>query len=300
MKNNRKEITIALTAIIAIALLFFGMNFLKGKQLFSSDNIFTLLFDDVSGLSASSPVYANGYKVGTVKEIRFNYNASDRVECIVGLDKQLQLYQGTEAEIASDLLGNVQVNLLMPTVKGKPLTTGATINGHTHHGALDKAAELIPDVSNMLPSLDGILANVNALTGDPALSRTLINTQMLTARLTATAQQLQTLAATLNHQLPLLVENAGTSLQNTSQFTSRLTEIDIDNTLQQINEAVSQMEDFARQLNDRNSSLGLLMNDSTLYRSLISTIGHADSLLVNLREHPKRYVHFSLFGRKDK
>lgn len=300
MKSKHKEITIALTAIIAVALLFFGMNFLKGKQLFSSDNTYTILFDDVSGLAASSPIYSNGYKVGTVKEINYDYNSNGKVKCVVSLDNKLQLREGTRAEIASDLLGNVQVKLLMSDARGKALQPGAIIQGQPHLGALDKAAEMLPQVANLLPTIDNILHNFETISSSPALQNTLNNAQMLTARLNNTAQHITALTVALQQQLPTLVGKAAGTLDNTSRLTDNLANIDLNNTVAELEQTVKEMQQFAHQLNNQNSSLGRLMNDSTLYFNLNSAVEHADSLLVNLREHPKRYVHFSIFGKKDK
>ncbi len=300
MNQRKKEITIALTAIVAIALLFFGINFLKGKQLFSSDNTYTILFDDVSGLSASSPIYSNGFKVGTVKEINYDYNSNGKVKCVVALDPKLQLRQGTRAEIVSDLLGNVQVNLLLDQARGNILPPGTDIQGQAHVGTLDKAAELLPQVSNMMPTIQAILNNLEAVTGSAALQGTLYNTQHLTQRLNNTAQHLTTLASTLNQQLPQLVAKASGTLDNTTRMTANWADIDFNNTMEQLNQTIGELQQFTAQLNDHNSSLGRLMGDSTLYTNLASAVGHADSLLINLRENPKRYVHFSLFGRKNK
>ena len=300
MNLRKKEITIALTAIVAVALLFFGINFLKGKQLFSSDNTYTILFDNVSGLSASSPIYSNGYKVGTVKEINYDYAGNGKVKCVVNLDNKLQLREGIRAEIASDLLGNVQVNLLLDNAHGKMLPPGASIMGQAHQGALDKAADLMPQVSTMLPTINAILNNLEAISANPALQGTLYNAQHLTQRLNNTAQHLSTLAATLNQQLPQLVSKASGTLDNTTRMTANWADVDIANTMQQLEQTIGELQQFTKQLNDHSSSLGRLMTGSTLYNSLASTVEHADSLLVNLREHPKRYVHFSIFGKKDK
>ena len=111
MKYFTKEVKIALVAIAGIVILFFGMQFLKGLTLFSTDDNYYARFSDVSGLSASSPVYANGYKVGVVESIEYDYSRPDNIIAVIGLDNQLNLPKGTRAEISSDLLGNVKLEL---------------------------------------------------------------------------------------------------------------------------------------------------------------------------------------------
>ena len=118
MKFFNKEVQIALVAIAGIVVLFFGLQFLKGLSLYSNEDTYYVAFDDISGLSASSPVYAAGYKVGVVKDIIYNYNKTGEIIAVVGLDKNLRLPKGSTAEIESDMLGNIKVNLMLT---GNPL-----------------------------------------------------------------------------------------------------------------------------------------------------------------------------------
>ena len=111
MKALTKEVKIALVAIAGVVILFFGMNFLKGLNLFSSTNDYYIEFDDISGLSTSSPIYADGYKVGTVKSVIYDYSNEHPIRVLVGLDNQIRIPKGSSAEIESDLMGNVKVNL---------------------------------------------------------------------------------------------------------------------------------------------------------------------------------------------
>ena len=113
MKGFTKEIKIALVAIVGIVLLFFGMQFLKGVTHFSDDNTYYVAFSDVSGLTDSSPIKENGYKVGLVRGINYDYNHRDKIIAEVEIDDHLKIPKGTVAEISSDLLGNVQVDLIL-------------------------------------------------------------------------------------------------------------------------------------------------------------------------------------------
>ena len=131
-----KEIRIALVAIVAIVLLYFGMNFLKGMSLFSTNNRYIIAFQDVTGLAASSPIYSNGYRVGVVKKVNYDYkNPEADVQVEVDIDPQLQLPKGSSAEIVSDMLGNVQVNLLVKSDGTGMLKPGDVIPGNTNSGA---------------------------------------------------------------------------------------------------------------------------------------------------------------------
>ena len=139
MKHITKEIQIALVAIVGVIVLFFGLQFLKGLNIFGGSNTYYIVFDDINGLSASSPIYADGYKVGTVKGISFDYNHAEKITVEVNLDKDLRLPKGTEAEISSDMLGNIKVNLRMANNPAEKINVGDTIMGYKENGMLDKA-----------------------------------------------------------------------------------------------------------------------------------------------------------------
>ena len=300
MNSMTKEIKIALVAIVGILVLFFGMKFLKGVQLFSNDHVYYVTFSDISGLAASSPIYANGFKVGTVKSIEYDYSKPGAIVATVGLDKKLQVPNGSRAEIESDLLGNVKLNLLLGDPSAGMIPVGGKISGSIYAGALGKAAEMIPQIEKMLPKLDSILANLNTLTADPAIAKSLHNVEHITNDLTTTTTQLNTLMASLNKEVPGMITRANNVLDQSGQLASNLSAVNVEETMAKVSETLENLRRFTDKLNANDGSLGLLLNDKKLYQNLNSTIAHADSLLINLREHPKRYVHFSVFGKKDK
>ena len=295
-----KEIKIALVAIVGILVLFFGMKFLKGVQFFSNDHVYYVSFSDISGLSTSSPIYANGFKVGSVKSIDYDYDKPGEIIAAVGLDKKLQVPNGSRAEIESDLLGNVRVNLLLGEASSGIIPVGGKIPGEIYSGALNKAAQMIPQIEKILPKLDSILTNLNTLTADPAIAQSLHNVQHITNDLTTTTAQLNNLLASLNKEVPGMITRANTVLDQSGQLATNLAAVNVEATMSKVEQTLENLHQFTDKLNNNSGSLGLLMNDKSLYNNLNSTIAHADSLMVNIREHPKRYVHFSVFGKKDK
>ena len=295
-----KEIRIALVAIVGILVMYFGINFLKGINLFSTNNTYYMTFDDIQGMGASTPIYADGYKVGTVDQLDFDYSGKGPIKVKVDINKDLRIPAGSTAEISKDFMGNLQVSLLLANNPRERIEPGGIIPGMVNSGMMGKAAEMIPVVEKMLPKLDSILTSVNALLADPALAASLHNVETITSNLTVSTRELNTLMAGLNKQVPGMMKKANGVLDNTNRLTSNLASLDVQGTLDRVNATLDGAQKFTEQLNSRKGSLGLLMNDTRLYENLNSTMSHADSLVIDLKAHPKRYVHFSIFGKKDK
>jgi phospholipid/cholesterol/gamma-HCH transport system substrate-binding protein len=296
MKFLTKEVQIALVAIVGIVVLFFGLSYLKGLSLFSNDNIYYIKFSNVGGLSASSPVYARGLRVGTVKALDFDFEEADEITAQIMLDQRLLLPAGTTATLESDMLGNIKINLIFPEdLNVSKLAQGDTIVGAVNAGIMAQAADLLPSIKQMLPKIDSILVSLNTLASDPALANSLHNVDQITGNLKTSTRELNVLMAQLNHEVPGMMTRANTVLDNTSELTGKLNELDLAATMAKVDATLENVHEMTEALNSKKGTLGLLMNDPGLYDNLNMTMRSADSLLIDLRKHPKRYVHFSVF-----
>ena len=300
MKFFNKEVKIAIVAICGLVILFFGMNFLKGLNLFSSANKYMISFKDISGLASSSPIYADGYKVGVVKNIIYDYNNTGGTMVEAEIDEKLRIPKGSSAEIVSDMLGNVKVNLLLANNPRERVMPGETIQGGINDGALGQMKNMIPTVMQILPKIDSIVTSVNLLLANPAIASSLQNVETVTGNLTVTTRRLNSLLASLESSVPGMVTRTDSILHNANTLAKNLNQIDVAGTVARVDETLDNVEKFTEQLNNNQGTLGLLMRDPSLYNNLNSTMRSADSLLIDLKAHPKRYVHFSLFGRRDK
>lgn len=316
-----KESKIAVVAIIGLTVLFFGLKFLKGMNIFSNTVTYTMVFDNIDGLGASTPIYADGYKVGYVGKINYDYEKAGAIYVEAEMDKALRIPKGSSAEISSDLMGNMKVNLLMANNPREALTPNDVIDGRIYSGALGKVADMVPAIEQMLPKLDSILASVNVLLASPALANSLDNIETVTGNLRTTTAEANRLMATLNGAVPQLAGKAGAVLDkadatmaNTQRLTDNLARLDIQPTLDMVNTTLANtssamakidrsMNDvniFTTNLNNKEGSLGKLMNDDRLYNDLDHTVRSADSLLTDFKARPGRYIHFSVFGKKAK
>lgn len=299
MKKYNKEIQIAVVAILGVIVLYYGMNFLKGLSISTGSNYY-VKFNDISGLSSSCPVYANGYKVGVVRDIIYDYENQENILAVLEINDEMRVPKGTKADIVSDFLGNIKLELKLGDRTAGFLERNDTIYGGQDKGMLSKAAEILPQVQSLLPKLDSILVSVNALLADPAIANSLHNIDQITGSLTSTSRELNRLTVCLNQQMPQMLENADGMLANANNLTRNLSELNLAATMQKVDNTLRNVEQMTAKLNSNEGTLGLLMRDPDLYNNLNATMIHADSLMIDLRQHPKRYVHFSVFGKKDK
>ena len=293
----RKEVKIGLIGIIAIAMLFFGINYLKGVRMFHASSYYYVEYTDINGLSTSSPVFASGYKIGLVRDIEYNHANPGHVVVEVELDNDMKIPTHSRGELVTDMLGNIKMNLILNLKSKEYYQPGDTLSGIVNNGLMGVAEGIMPKVEQLMPKMDSILHSLNQLLANPALSATLENTEKLTASLNVTTRQLNQF---MQNELPLLTNRMVTIAENVTVISENLKDIDYAGTIQKIDSTLYNVQTLTNKLNNKDNTIGLLLNDPTLYNNLSATIANAATLLEDLKAHPKRYVHFSLFGRKDK
>ena len=308
MKIFNREVKIALTAIVAIVLVYLLINFMKGINVFKSSNTYYVRFDNIAGLAVSNAVYANGYPVGIVRGIQYDYGNHERVVVAIELDKEMHMPRGTKAELVTSLMGGVTMSLMLGPNPTDNLAQGDTISGGLHEGAVEKVEALMPTIMDMLPKLDSIVTNMARLSADPALAQTLRNTAEITNNLRRTSAKLD---AMVGRDLPQMMQHLNNTSHNVERLSNNLAAINLQETMNEVNASLAEVRQFSAninamtydlnsKLNSRDNTFGLLLNDRKLYDNLNHTVSSADSLLINVKAHPKRYVHFSIFGKKDK
>ena len=300
MRKYAKEIQIALVAIVGIIVLYFGLQFLKGLTLFSSDNNYYVRFNDISGLSASSPVYANGYRIGVVERIIYDYEQNSDIVAELGIDKKLRIPKGSHAEIVSDLLGNIKLVVNFGPDFDDIMEPGDTISGDLDEGAFGQVEKLIPHIEKALPKLDSILYNVNVLLSDPSLRNSLGNLEKMTSDFTKVSKDLTVISSSLNRQLPHMLTTADGVLNNVDTLTTRLNALDLMALMAKVDATLQNVQALTNKLNSTEGTVGKLLNDPGIYDNLNATSAHLDSLMIDLKANPWRYVHFSVFGGKKK
>lgn len=296
-KIFRKEVTIGLIVVAALVVLFFGINFLKGINLFKAANYYYVSFTDVNGLAKSAPVTINGFKVGQVRDIEYEYDNPGHVLVELALDRNLRVPSGSKAVLSTDLLGTSSIVLQM-AVNGDYHNVGDHLEGVVPTGMMDKVStELLPSLSGVFPKVDTLLTSINALVGSPELIASVKRLDAITANLEATTRQLNALMATLppiTANIKEITGNFSVASEDITAVTAQLKEAPIDSITNNLNQLIANLEELSNQLNNPNSTLGRLTNDPALYNNLNATVASLDSLFVDIKKNPKRYINIKL------
>ncbi len=294
-KIIKKELAVGIIGMVALLAIYLLINFFKGVNLFRNDNIYYAKFDDVSQLVNSSPIYLNGYKAGNVQSINYDYNNVNNIIVEMSIDKRLRIPVGSTAKISTHMLGSAEIGIIFSD-NNEFYSPGDTIKGFMDKGIAGEADEkIIPAFNKILPKLDSILVATNSLLSNPAITSTVENIEQLTAELNITTKQLNTLLA---NDVPQITERMVQIEDDVLAMSSQLSEVDYKALFATLESTLVNVQRITTALNEGNGSMGLLLKDSTLYNNLNRTCNEATLLLENLRENPKRYVHFSIFGRK--
>ncbi len=297
-KIFNKEFIIGICVIAAIVILIFGIDFLKGINLFSPSNFYYASYDNVSGLEISAPVTIDGYKVGQVRDIEFDYSKPGKIKVLLALDKKLHLPVGTKASMGTTLMSGNFIALKLGN-SNEMLKIGAEIESVGSSDLMTSLSDnVMPAVNEILPKIDSLLYNLNKLAGDPALISSIQRLDLITGNVADAASGLKT---TMNNDIPAVMGNVksialgmDTVAANLGILSAQLKALPLNTTIDNVNDLTANLTRFSNQLNDKNSTLGLLMNDPELYNKLNRVAADVDSLIVDIKKNPKRYISIKL------
>ena len=313
MKKISNEVKVGATALVTILVFIWLYNFLKGKDLFSSKATYYVVYDKVGGLAESSPVEVNGYKVGVVQSIKFIDALSGRLLVVLAVDRNFRLPVNTIAEITTaTLVAGMKVQFIYGDGPGT-YNNHDTIPGRLAESILAKIeGEMVPlsnRVIHLITSLDSVVSSLNNIL-DADFKKNIGETM---AGLTGTARSLNNiigsredeLKATLDNinQFSAMLSSNSEKMSNTfgalESIADTLASSDIHASALKLKESLERTSVLLDNINQGEGTAGQLITNDTLYINLSKSLGNLDLLLQDLRENPRRYVHFSLFGRKN-
>ena len=302
-----KEFKVGLLALVAGVLLYLGFNFLKGSDFMSRDNEFYVIYSNVDGLTVSNPVMLNGLAVGRVSEIKILQNQGNKLLVKLDIDDKIRITDSTVALLgSSDLLGSKAVMLEVKTSR-KYLESGDTISAGYQTGITqilkEKGVPLLEHVDSltyrlaavfdpeMRNNLQGVVADLR--TTMASLRRIMNDNEAKIGSITSNLDRLSnSLNGTAKKLDPILADM--------NAVTDSLRRADLPSVIRNADQAVSDMKNIMARIERGEGSAGKLLKNDSLYNNLSNAAESLDRLLIDLRRNPKRYVHFSVFGRKDR
>ena len=295
-----KEIRVAILAMIALALFYFGFNFLKGINIFHKTNTYVATFHTMNGLVEQGPVYVKGYKVGIVDRIEYDFTREEAFLVHFSTNTDIVLPEGTVVALVPDgLLGGEALALRIPIgTYEKAYELGDTIPSEVELGMIEGlSSAVMTRLDPMLGNLDSIIAVLKNNLTDEQLKMLLDNANGTLVNARGITSKFDNM---MGNQVSMLLDSIRLVMTDVHQITSDIREADLKATILKLDTTMNGVNQFVQTVNSTEGTIGMLLNDRDLYINLSNTVTSADSLLTDLKAHPKRYVHFSLFGKKDK
>jgi phospholipid/cholesterol/gamma-HCH transport system substrate-binding protein len=292
-KKLTREAIIGIVTIVSIGLLYFGINYLKGVNLFKPVNHYYVEFKKVKDLTVSSPVYVEGFKVGLVRSIHYDYKTTDKITVEISLEDVMKINRGSYIVLENSFLSGASLHIHLNKYVDEFVKSGGALEGRLGEDMMVSVQEkILPGVEAMLPKIDSILTGLQRIVDHPALAQSLTYIERTTSNLEVSARQLNLL---LNKDVPVIISDLQSITANFAEVSEELKGLDIHTTINSVNQTLANLKLTTDKLNSKDNSLGLLLNDKSLYINLNGTLDNASNLLLDLKENPKRYVHFSLF-----
>ena len=303
MKHTR-EIKVGILAAVCVFLLIFGLNYLKGVNIFSPTNAYHGIYYNLHGLEEQAAVYIRGHKVGQVDAIHYDFTRDSAFTIDISIRRDIALPQGTQMALVSDgLLGGMAIELQLPeqspiTNHQSPIEKGSFLSTTYVPGLMESLqGELLAHVDEAIQDVDSLVAELKAQVAGGHIQATLTNVDRVSGDLSVVSADLKRM---MNNQVPRIVNNADTAVANLNTVIAEVKQADLKATVGKVDKAVADVNGLISDVRSEEGTLGQLIYNKSLYNHIDATVLSADSLLVDLKAHPKRYVHFSLFGKKEK
>lgn len=295
MSKITKEVKIGIAFIVALFLVYFGINFLKGINVFKPANSYVVMFDDVAGMLIADPITVNGMKIGQVHGMELDPNGRNKVLVYIQMEKNVRIPKGSKLNMDAAMLGGTTLLLDRPDNSTEFLVPGDTLIGTKKSGMMDVVTRVVPQVESLLPKLDSIMTGIDRLVNNPALASSLQNVDEITTEFSKSSKEINKLLVSLNKDLPTITGNLASTTTNFEEFSHQVKGIDLVATFAKVDSTLSNVQHLSTKLASKDSSLGLLLNDRQLYDSLNVTLGNASMLMKDVKENPSRYINVKVF-----
>lgn len=285
-----QNLIVGVSFIIALILLYFGINFLKGDNIFRKKNTYLVLFEDVTDLHASSPVYINGYQIGLVNNVRIYENEPITFLVEIGFQNDYKVPKGSKVEFSTDFLGASAVNLIPGNPINGYLTIGDTLSGTRKKDVLTNVESLLPRVDTVIEHTDSVLRAVYRLLSQPEVESLSGKIEQITAELINSGKGVNILIDELSENLPNILGNIDVVVEGLSKVVEDLEEVEINRTIESFNLLLEDVRLLTTSMTSEDGSFGKLLHTPHLHDSLSQVLFNASELLEEIKLNPKKYL----------
>ena len=307
MKTS-KEIKTAILVLSGIFLFIFIFNYLKGENLFNSSKKIAAIYSNVEGLSISSLVTINGHKVGKVQDINFTGDGSGKLKVSMLIDSDFNFSKNSIAELyESGLIGGKAIAIIPVYDDSESSVSGDVLRSRIKPGLTElvnqRLTPLQEKIESVMVSADALLVNVNSVFDKKTKSEikgSISKLEQTISSFEKTSNSLQDLIESNKNSINNSLQNFSNISDNFSDMSEIFSEVEFKQTVNGLKSSIESFNNLITNVNRGEGSMGKLFKDEKLYNNLESSLGQLESLLEDLKLNPKRYVHFSLFGKKNK
>ena len=298
-KNFTREVRVGIMVLVAIFILYFGLNFLKGLSIFSKTSVYYAEYTNLDGLLVSSPVFVKGFKVGQVEDIHYDFTKETSFLIKISVDQDIQIPKGGKIELFDNgLMGGKAIQLVFDPISPSQelYASGDTVASQIGGGLIAKlSGDLIPKIQSISSQADSLLRSVRLIIEKKQINNSLSSIEKTTSELASTSTQLKKM---MHSDMPRILTDVNVITGDMKNLTGNLKKIDFAATVASIDHTIKNLNQVSDKMNNSEGSLGLLINDKSLYNNLNNSAANADKLVIDLKQNPKRYVHFSIFSPK--
>lgn len=291
MQNKySKNFLIGVSFLVALVLVYFGVNFLKGVNVFKKQNTYVVVFDNVTGLYASSPIYVNGFQVGLVSDMKMLSNNPVKFAVNINLEGNYRIPKGSTIEFGSDFLGATAASIIANTETDEYYVPGDTLFGKREADMMKMVAGVIPKADSLLIHLDSAVLSINELMNSELIVESLQGVKNIVGSLDEGTVKLNQLMVSLNKDVPEITNNISGITHNLKDISDDLNNMDLEKIYVSIDNTLENIEELVAKINRDDTSVGKLMNDTQLHDSLTNTLSSVSQLLDDIRQDPKKYL----------
>jgi len=303
-----REVKTAILVIVSLILIIFLFNYLKGQNLLDSSRKVYVIYDNVEGLGSSSSVTISGHTIGRVQEIKLAEDGSGKVKVLLSIEDDFEFSKNSKAQLYdTGLIGGKGISIIPAFDNAANAVSGDILVGSVKPGMMDLVGQTLTPlqekIGSMLISADSLLTNINDVFDEPTKSSLKSGIAELETTISSfknTSVSINQLISNNKEKLESTLTNVEDVSANLSKITDSIANANLTKTINDLQATIGNFDKLLSSIDNGKGSIGKLLKDEGLYNNLEGASKQLEQLLQDMKLNPKRYVHFSLFGKKAK